>query len=243
MRTFLILFLVLVLSAAVDAEEIELITGKVIEGEVVEETPAFIRINDGNNIVKIPRRMIFDGTNKLRPPRRWPSSDVVIPVTQEGKERLFGEDRSYTRPIGGGGAVTVTQPTPEEEKRFEEDLKAMETRFVEEGSLKIVDDPATQKAFIQVEQQQKAMMQACPQADESPEALEACYCAHLEEYVRAAQIRSDAFFNLLSRNPALENEMIKVKGTNGTWFLNRQSLQDNKMTVERASKMFNCGGQ
>jgi len=68
-----------------------------------------------------------------------------------------------------------------------------------------------------------------------------CMCNYMAEIIEANQAKIDAFLDLMHRRPELVNQMVKIEGIFGNWFLDSSELQmKNRNNVQFFKKRYNC---
>ncbi|MCK5581565.1 MAG: hypothetical protein KAJ18_09880 [Candidatus Omnitrophica bacterium] len=81
----------LLISVPVFAEQVVLKSGKVLEGEIVEKTDTYLKVDSGKKVWKIPfnmmekknRKVLKKLTNKMAPPKELDSKDHAVTASSE----------------------------------------------------------------------------------------------------------------------------------------------------------------
>ncbi len=90
-----------------------------------------------------------------------------------------------------------------------------------EDLLKVVNDPATAKALKTFNKKMQKIGSECNKQGDTKDMRKAleCMCDNMPEIMKVNQIKIDAFLDLMKRRPDLVNEMVKVEGVFGNWYL------------------------
>jgi hypothetical protein len=123
------------------------------------------------------------------------------------------------------------------------------TKVVQQGpatrasGLKIVDDPATADAIKAFNKKKQEIGLKCKKEmamkDFSDELK--CMCKHMAEIIQANQAKIDAFLDLMNRRPELVNQMVKIEGVVGNWFLDPSDPEmKNRNNVQFFKRRYNC---
>lgn len=107
----------------------------------------------------------------------------------------------------------------------------------------VVTDPPTAEALKAFNEKTAEIGKACRRPEDNSFAeflakVDECSCAHLPELLVAIQRKIDAFGDLLNRHPELDDQMIKIEGVFGNWFLSKKDVK--KKTLEELRKESNC---
>ena len=112
-----------------------------------------------------------------------------------------------------------------------------------EAGLRVVNDPATANALKAFNKKKQEIGLKCKKEmamkDFGDEIK--CICKHMTEIVKANQKKIDAFLDLMNRRPELVNQMVKIEGVFGNWFLNPSDPEiKNRNNVEFYKGRYNC---
>ena len=112
-----------------------------------------------------------------------------------------------------------------------------------QAGLKIVSDPATASAIKSFNKIKQEIGLKCKKEmamkDFSDEIK--CMCKHMAEIIDANQAKIDAFLDLMNRRPELVNQMVKIEGVFGNWFLNPNDPEvKNRKNVQYYKRRYNC---
>lgn len=90
------------------------------------------------------------------------------------------------------------------------------------GLLQTVNDPATANALMAFNNKKREIGLKCKRKMDMKDlnAEIKCLCDHMAEVMAANNKKVDAFLDLMSRQPELVNQMVKIEGVSGNWYLN-----------------------
>jgi hypothetical protein len=173
-------------------------------------------------------------------------SNVAPPENSKNVKNLEEISNDDVKPEDQNKGIKPKKKT--EIKRSNKKNK-VNTKVVQQGpatrasGLKIVDDPATADAIKAFNKKKQEIGLKCKKEmamkDFSDELK--CMCKHMAEIIQANQAKIDAFLDLMNRRPELANQMVKIEGVVGNWFLDPSDPEmKNRNNVQFFKRRYNC---
>ena len=109
--------------------------------------------------------------------------------------------------------------------------------------LEVVNDTRTARALKAYNKTMKKIGSECNKGGDAKGMSKAreCMCKHMPEIMKANQVKIDAFLDLMKRRPELANEMVKIEGVPGNWYLDPDDPTiKNRDNLDFWEKRYHC---
>ena len=147
-----------------------------------------------------------------------------------------------SQPENQGPALKPKKRTQRVKKRKAKvELKSATTPG--KGLLQTINDPATANALMAFNNTKREIGLKCKRKMDMKDlnAEFKCMCDHMAEVMAANNTKVDAFLDLMNRQPELVNQMVKIEGVSGNWYLNPDDPAiENRNNIDFWKKRYRC---
>ena len=136
-------------------------------------------------------------------------------------------------------------PETTHERQYSNDNKNVEKTYRKSSPNKVdkapllttVNDPSVASALNNFNDKMKKIGSKCGSKTNAKK----CMCDNMPEIIKANQAKIDAFLGLMRRRPELKNQMVKIDGVFGNWYLDPEDPTiKERNNVNFWKKRYNC---